>query len=72
MIGVTTMKVIYIVNNYIVGAKLNTTPLDKLVKRTKLNGHHTELIYELDNMKEKEFCDKVLNKYGVVIINGNK
>lgn len=72
MIGVTIMKVIYIVNNYIVGAKLNTTPLDKLVKRTKLNGHHTELIYELDNMKEKEFCDKVLNKYGVVIINDNK
>lgn len=68
MIGVTIMKVIYIVNNYIVGAKVKTTPVDKLVKRTKLDGHHTELVYELDNMKEKEFCDKVLNKYGVVII----
>lgn len=72
MIGVTIMKVIYIVNNYIVGAKVKTTPVDKLVKRTKLNAHHTELVYELDTMKEKEFCDKVLNKYGVVIINGNK
>lgn len=72
MNGVTVMKVIYIVNNYIVGAKLKTTPVDKLVKRTRLNAHHTELVYELDNMKEKEFCDKVLNKYGVAIINGNK
>ena len=62
------MKVTYIVNNYIVGAKLNTTPVDKLMKRTRLSAYHTELVYELDSMKEKEFCDKVLNKYGVITI----
>ena len=68
MIGVAIMKVTYIVNNYIVGAKLNTTPVDKLIKRTKLDGHHTELVYKLDSMKEKEFCDIVLNKCGVITI----
>lgn len=62
------MKVIYIVNNYIVGAKLNITPVDKLIQRTRLDKYHTELIYKLDSMKEKEFCDIVLNKYGVIII----
>lgn len=60
------MKVIYIVNNYIVGAKLNTTPVDNLIRRERINGYHTKLTYEFDNIKEKEFCDKVLNQNGKI------
>lgn len=61
------MQVKYTVNNYVLGAKVRTTPVDKILSRNRVDKYHTEIIYELDSQREKEFCDKILQYKGSVI-----
>lgn len=61
------MKVRYIVNNYMLGAKVRSTQTEKIVAQNRIDKNKTELVYDFINMKEKEFCDKVLAKKGIVI-----
>lgn len=61
------MKVKYTVNNYTLGAKVKTTPVDKIVSQNRIDKGHTEIVYELDSQREKEFCDKVLRYKGTII-----
>lgn len=61
------MKVLYIVNNYQLGAKVKTTQTDRIVSQNRIDKTHTEIVYGFDNMKQKEFCDKVLAKAGKIV-----
>lgn len=60
------MKVRFVVNNYTLGAKVRSTPTDKIVSQNRIDTKHTEIVYDIDE-KEKEFCEKVLAKKGVVL-----
>lgn len=60
------MKVKFTVNNYTLGAKVRSTPTDKIVSQNRIDPKHTEIVYEI-NDREKQFCEKVLAKKGEVI-----
>lgn len=60
------MKVSFIVNNYTLGAKIKSTPTDKIISMERLSNTRTEIIYDI-NDREKQFCEKVLAKKGEVI-----
>ena len=60
------MKVKFTVNNYMLGAKVKSTPTDKIVGQERIDKAHTEIVYEI-NDREKQFCEKVLAKKGEVI-----
>lgn len=60
------MKVKFTVNNYMLGAKVKSTPTDKIVSQERIDKAHTEIVYEI-NDREKQFCEKVLAKKGKVI-----
>lgn len=60
------MKVSFIVNNYTLGAKVKSTPTDKIVSMERLSNTRTEIIYDI-NEREKQFCEKVLAKKGEVM-----
>lgn len=60
------MKVRFVVNNYTLGAKVKSTPTDKIVSQNRTDPKHTEIVYEI-NDREKQFCEKVLAKKGKVI-----
>lgn len=61
------MKVLYTVNNYQLGAKVKTTQTDKIISQNRIDNLHTEIIYNFENVRQKEFCDKVLAKNGKII-----
>lgn len=61
------MKIKYIVNNYMLGAKVRSTQTEKIISQKKIDKNKTELVYDFINMKEKEFCDRVLSKKGKLI-----
>ena len=61
------MKVLYTVNNYILGAKVKSTTTDKIISQNRLNRMYTEIIYQFDSQKQKECCDKILSKVGKII-----
>lgn len=60
------MKVKYIVNNYVLGAKVRSTQTEKIILQNRIDKNKTELVYDFINLKEKEFCDKVLAKKGKI------
>ena len=60
------MKVRFVVNNYVLGAKVKSTPTDKIVSQNRIDPKHTEIVYEI-NDREKQFCEKVLAKKGEII-----
>lgn len=61
------MRVKYIINNYMLGAKVRSTQTEKIVAQNRIDKNKTELVYDFINLKEKEFCDKVLAKKGKVM-----
>lgn len=61
------MKVKFVVNNYQLGAKIKSTPVDKIVLQNRLDRYHTEVIYDELSDNEKKFCEKVLSRQGVII-----
>lgn len=60
------MKVKFIVNNYTLGAKVKSTPTDKIVSQKRIDKTYTEIVYDI-NESEKKFCEKVLAKKGEVL-----
>ena len=61
------MKVLYTVNNYQLGGKVKTTPMDRIISQKRVDKLHTEIVYEFETERQKEFCDKVLSKKGKII-----
>lgn len=60
------MKVRFVVNNYTLGAKVRSTPTDKIVSQKRIDPKHTEIVYEI-NESEKKFCEKCLAKKGEIL-----
>lgn len=61
------MKVKYTINNYQVGAKLNTTPVHKIVEQNRINKKCVEITYNGVTEREKQFIDKVFARKGVEV-----
>lgn len=61
------MNVLYTVNNYILGAKVEITQTDKIISQRRIDKAHTKIIYAFDDFRQKEFCDKVLARNGKVL-----
>lgn len=61
------MKVLYTVNNYQLGGKIKTTPTDRIISQNRIDKSHTEIVYDFETERQKEFCDKVLSKKGKII-----
>ena len=61
------MKIKYIVNNYMLGAKVRSTQTEKIVAQNRIDRNKTELVYDFINLKEKEFSDRILSKKGMII-----
>ena len=41
------MKVKYILNNYQIGAKLQSAPTHKLIRKERIDRSHTEVVFEI-------------------------
>lgn len=61
------MKVMYTVNNYMLGAKVKSTQKEKILSQNRIDKTHVEIVYEFQNQREKEFCDRILSKKGKII-----
>ena len=61
------MKVLYVVNNYMLGGKVKSTPTDRIISQNRIDKSHTEIVYDFESQRQKEFCDKVLAKNGNII-----
>lgn len=51
-----------IVNNYILGAKIKSTPIHKIEIKNRLNESHTEIIYKNLTITERDLIKKVTTK----------
>ena len=61
------MKVLYTVNNYILGSKVKSTQTDKIISQNRIDKTHTDIVYQFENIRQKECCDKILSKIGKII-----
>lgn len=55
------MKAEFIVNNYVLGAKVKTTPIHKIVEQCRIDKSHTKIVYEDVSERELQFIEKVLS-----------
>ena len=49
-----------IINNYQKGAKLKTTPVDRIVLLEQIDRNHHRVVYDLESERQREFTEKVL------------
>ena len=61
------MKVLYTVNNYILGSKVKSTQTDKIISQNRIDKAHTDIVYQFENIRQKECCDKILSKIGKIV-----
>lgn len=61
------MKVQFTVNNYVLGAKVKTTPIHKIVEQNRIDKSHTVIVYDEISERELQFIEKVLTYKGKVI-----
>ena len=64
-----TLKVV--VNNYVLGARVKSTPTHKLSTQQRLDSKHTLLIYTDISDSERVFIERVLSRKTEVIEGGN-
>lgn len=53
------MKVKFVVNNYILGSRVRSTPTDEIVEQNRIDKSHTGIVYDLSE-QEIAFCERVL------------
>ena len=56
------MKYEVIINNYQKGAKLKTTPVDRIVLQEQIDRSHFRVVYNFESDRQREFTEKVLAK----------
>lgn len=61
------MKIEFIVNNYQLGTKIKSTPVDKIVLQNRLDKHHAKVIYDELTENERSFYEKALSKKRTII-----
>ena len=49
------------------GAKVKSTTTDKIILQNRIDKTHTEIVYQFENIRQKESCDKILAKKGKII-----
>ncbi len=54
------MKYEVIINNYQKGAKLKTTPVDRIVLQEQIDRSHRRVVYDFESDRQREFTEKVL------------
>lgn len=54
------MKYEVIINNYQKGAKLKTTPVDRIVLQEQIDRSHFRVVYDFESERQREFTEKVL------------
>lgn len=57
-------KYTWTVNNYMLGAKVKSTPTDKIIEQKRIDKSHTEITYLFDTEREREFTEQVLCRRG--------
>ena len=58
------MKVKFVVNNYILGSRVRSTPTDEIVEQNRIDKSHTGIVYDLSE-QEIAFCERVLARRGI-------
>ena len=61
------MKVQFTVNNYVLGAKVKTTPTHKIIEQNRIDTTHTVIVYDEISERELQFIEKVLSYKGKVV-----
>ena len=61
------MKVQFTVNNYVLGAKVKTTPTHKITNQERTDKTHTVIVYDEISERELQFIEKVLSYKGKII-----
>ena len=54
------------VNNYVLGAKVKTMPVHKIVKQTRIDSNHTAIVFADVTDREVELIRKLMGKYNRV------
>ena len=61
------MKVQFTVNNYVLGAKVKTTPTHKIISQERTDKTHTIIVYDEISERELQFIEKVLSYKGIIL-----
>ena len=54
------------VNNYVLGAKVKTMPVHKIIKQTRVDSNHTAIFFEDVTEREIELIRKLMGRYNRV------
>ncbi len=54
----------WVINNYVLGSKLDITPTNKIVEQTRLDKSHTKVVYEGLTEQEIQLCEKCFYRKG--------
>lgn len=57
----------WILNNYMLGAKLKSAPTHKIIIQNRLDSKKTEVIFASLTEREYEFINKLLGKQGKIL-----
>lgn len=57
----------WILNNYMLGAKLKSAPTHKIIIQNRLDSKKTEVIFDGLTEREYEFINKLLAKQGEIL-----
>lgn len=60
------MKIKYVLNNYMIGAKLKSAPLEKLILKERIDNKKTLVVFELTE-SQRAFCDRLFAKAGQAV-----
>ena len=55
-----------VVNNYVLGAKVKTMPVHKIVKQNRIDNNHTAIVFEDVTDREIELNRKLMGRYNRV------
>ena len=48
-------------------AKVKSTQTDKIISQNRIDKAHTDIVYQFENIRQKECCDKIVAKNGKII-----
>ena len=61
------MEIEVTINNYVLGAKVKSTPTDKIISQERVDRNHTRIVYSGITQREKDFIEKVLSSKTTII-----
>lgn len=58
------MKTEFVINNYVLGARLRMCPTHKVVSKERVDERHTSVVFENLTASERILCEKALARKG--------